>query len=185
MFTKADQQGLWLLKTEVLDTKQSRHKWEIHKRHGFMSFEARRHHYDPLIWPPAQSRPKRRKCNQICVNLNLEHSSGQQWQDFTSIHVTLGNNKLIFFLSSSKSAAFPSSHTLPKALLIPQYNGRNVPSWARLSGSIWVLLEPPATMPTGRGTPLKLQWQTVLPHTPGMPHTFLPWCCCAIPPAVP
>lgn len=43
--------------------------------HEFISFEARRHHYDHLISPPTQSRPKGRKYNQILENLSLE-----QWR---------------------------------------------------------------------------------------------------------
>lgn len=143
------------------------------------------------LWPSNLTfytvQTKGRKRNQIRVNLNLEQCrllcSTNSGRTSHAIHVTLGNNRFTLFLSSSESAAFPSHRTLPKTLLLPQCKGRNVPSRARLSGSVGVLVVPPVPVPTGRQAPLKLRWHVILPHAPGMSHTFLPRRCCATPPA--
>lgn len=123
MFTKADQQGLWLLKTEVLDMKQSRHKWEIHcgVSHGFMSFEARRHHYDPLISLPTQSRPKRRKCNQICVKPESQ-----------TVHAPLLSSGRTLQASVSHWGIINLSSFYPvqKVLLSPQVTPFQKPFWS-------------------------------------------------------
>lgn len=77
----------------------------------------------------------------------------KQCRALHGIHVILGNNRFILFLSTSESAAFPSSHTLPKGLLLPQCKGKNVPFWMKRSGSVRVLLVPPVPVSTGRWLP--------------------------------